>query len=81
MSVTEITTVTMVETRNTAIKVYLMQSYSFMFSYLIFLYTVNFTRCAKMDLNVGGSAYQKNSFAMANAIVLMAPTRIIVAVG
>jgi hypothetical protein len=34
-----------------------------------------------MGLNVGGSAYQKNSFAMANSIVLMAPTRIIVAVG
>jgi hypothetical protein len=35
--VTEEIIVTMVETRNTAIKVYLMQ-YSFMFSYLIFLF-------------------------------------------
>lgn len=86
MSVTEETIVTMVETSNTAIKVYIMPHnaiFFYVFAFDVFtVFTQSPCRCAKMDLNVGGSAYRKNSFAMANTIVLIVCSdEIIVAVG
>jgi hypothetical protein len=47
----------------------------FFYVFAFDVFTQSPCRCAKMDLNVGGSAHRKNSFAMANTIVLMAPRR------